>query len=166
MIAIDRQRTRRGLRCVGTVMVRFFSHLLLLAAACLLTSCGTAFHQPWKQALAKPVPAASIEGPWTGYWKSGANGHSGDLRCIVGPAQAGASRDFYYHATWGMGLFRGSFQAQHDVVESGGKATFTASRSIQRHGFFQAQGTITPGEFRATYRAAGDHGEFVLKRPQ
>lgn len=133
--------------------------------AVLLCSCGTAFNKPWQAAVGKPGQAGSIEGPWTGYWKSAVNGHTGNLRCIVGPEEGG-SRPFHYHATWGKGLFRGSFQAQHDVKATGEKTTFTAKRTIGQHGFFQAEGTITPSDFSATYRAAGDHGTFELKRPK
>ena len=140
------------------------SFLVVLVTAFLLTSCGTSFNKPWHAAVAKPVPTNSIEGPWLGFWKSAASGHSGALRCIVGPAQGG-SREFYYHATWG-GVFRAGFQTLHEVKETAGTTAFTAKRSIERHGFFQAECKITPTESNATYRAAGDHGVFELRRPK
>jgi hypothetical protein len=141
-----------------------FSTLLLPLIALLLSSCGTAFQKPWQAAIAKPTPNNSIEGPWEGYWKSTVSGHTGRLRCLVSSEHAG-QRDFYYHATWGHGLFRGSFKAAHAVSDKTGQTRFTASRDIDRHGFFQAEGYLTPTQFSATYQAAGDRGVFELKRP-
>lgn len=87
------------------------------------------------------------------------------MRCIVGP-ERGGTRDFYYHATWGK-VFRGAFKSEHEVSrQKDGETRFTARRNIQQHGFFQAEGAITPAEFNATYKAAGDHGVFELKRPE
>lgn len=139
----------------------FCSRLLTLLALVLLSSCGTGFHRQWEQAQ---VPATSIEGRWQGTWTSSFNGHSGKLLCLVGPEKPGHTREFRYFATWAK-IFRGSFNAVHDVTEKGGATTFKARHDIGKRGTFNAEGTVTPTEFRATYKAAGDHGVFVLKRP-
>ena len=137
------------------------SHFFTLLALVLLSSCGAGFHRQWEQAS---VPTHSIEGRWQGTWTSSFNGHTGKLLCLVGPEKPGHTREFHYFATWGK-IFRGSFNAVHDVTEKNGVTTFKARHDIGKRGTFNAEGTITPTEFQATYKAAGDHGVFVLKRP-
>lgn len=145
---------------------RFFKSLFLpVLASLLLSSCGMGFQKKWNEASAKPVPTNSIEGRWEGTWLSSFNGHTGKLLCVVGPENPGNTRDFYYFATWGK-IFRGSFHAVHEVSEHNGVTTIKASHDIGKRGTFRAEGTITPTEFKATYRAAGDNGNLVLKRPQ
>jgi hypothetical protein len=144
------------------MITRLFSILLPALTTMLLSSCGTGFQKEWEQASAS---SKSIEGRWEGSWLSGANGHTGKLRCVVGPEQTGDTREFHYFATWGK-VFRGSFNAVHEVTEKSGVTAFKAKHDIGTRGTFHAEGTITPNEFHATYRAAGDHGTFVMKRPQ
>jgi len=143
-------------------LARCIALFLLTVATLLLTSCGTGFQKTWEAANAQPK---SIEGRWEGSWLSGANGHTGKLRCVVGPEQNGGTREFHYFATWGK-VFRGSFNAVHEVTEKGGATAFKAKHDIGKRGTFHAEGTITPNDFHASYRAAGDHGTFVMKRPQ
>ena len=45
-------------------------------------------------------------------------------------------------------------------------SAFTADGDLGSYGKFKAVGTIKDGEFKATYNAVGDHGEFEMKRPQ
>ena len=146
-------------------MIRSLSCLsLFLAAALGLSSCSSGFNQQWAAAMAKPIPAHSIEGPWQGTWLSKGNGHHGELRCVVGPESHG-ERTFFYHATWG-GVFSGNFKAPHHVSQLGPTTAFTADSDLGSYGKFKAVGTIKDGEFKATYNAVGDHGEFEMKRPQ
>jgi hypothetical protein len=63
-----------------------------------------------------------------------------------------------------------TFKARHDIGKRGTTSASEARHRQARHdigkrGTFNAEGTITPTEFHATYKAAGDHGVFVLKRP-
>ena len=143
-------------------MTRPLSFLLSVVALSLLSSCGTGFHKAWSDAPAHPQ---SIEGRWEGCWTSGFNGHTGKLRCVVGAEQPGHTREFFYYATWGK-VFRGSFHAVHEVAAHDGVTAFTAKHDIGKRGTFHAEGTVTSSDFQATYRAAGDHGTFVMKRPQ
>lgn len=143
-------------------MIRFLLSALVIAV---LPSCSMGFRTQWQAAVAQSRPASSIDGPWEGTWLSGFNGHTGKLSCVVGPEKADHTREFFYHATWGK-LFSGSFRAVHEVSQSGGVTHFTAKHDIGKRGTFHAEGTISGSEFKATYKAAGDHGTFVMKRPQ
>lgn len=144
---------------------RLCSLVLLLAGAFMLSSCGSHFNRAWKTATTSPIPANSIEGPWTGSWLSHGNGHHGELRCVIEPdTKSNGDRIFLYHAIWG-GVLSGDFESVHHVKQQGGNATFTADSHLGIYGQFHAEGTIKNGHFKASYKAAGDHGVFEMKRP-
>ncbi len=139
--------------------------VLLLAVASALSSCGSSFNQAWKAATAAPIPANSIEGPWIGSWLSHDNGHNGELRCVIQPDTKGnGDRTFLYRAIWG-GVLSGNFVSVHHVKQNGANATFTADSHLGIYGQFHAEGTIKDGRFKASFKAAGDHGVFEMKRP-
>ncbi len=141
--------------------------LTTLAVLCFaITSCSTSFEKNWRAALAKPVPTKGVEGPWQGTWLSHGNGHHGQLRCVVGPAlDAKGTHSFQYHATWAH-LLSGTFTAPHVVVPQGDAAGFKGSHKLGKLGMFDYDGTVKGSEFIATYKAAGDHGVFEMKRPK
>jgi len=143
--------------------LRPLSLVLMLACTFALSSCSTSFNRAWDTAIAKPGHAGTVEGPWIGTWLSHDNGHHGELRCVVGPDTKG-DRTFLYHAVWG-GVLSGHFESVHHVKVKGSTATFTADSHLGIYGQFHAEGTIKGGQFKATYKAAGDHGVFEMKRP-
>jgi hypothetical protein len=145
-------------------MTRLSSLLLPILAALILSSCGTSFQNEWKNALSQKHHSDSIEGPWQGTWTSSFNGHTGKLRCVIGPEKPDHTREFSYYATWGK-IFSGCFHAVHEVTERNGVTTMHAQHDIGKRGTFHAEGTISPTKFSATYRAMGDHGALELKRP-
>src|SRR5437762_12600125 len=73
--------------------------LAVLFLTCLLAGCATAFHREWKAAIAEPIPADDINGPWQGTWASEVSGHHGALRCVVARQSPGQYR-FHYYATY------------------------------------------------------------------
>ena len=157
----------RAVRYVALCMTTFrsCSLFLLLAGAFVLSSCGSHFNKAWKTATTGPIANNSIEGPWVGSWLSRGNGHHGELKCVVQPDTRGnGDHTFLYHATW-AGALSGNFESVHHVKQHGGEASFTADSHLGVYGQFHAEGTIKNGQFKATYRAAGDHGIFEMKRP-
>ena len=138
---------------------------LLLLVACLLSSCSTAFKCEWKTATALG-PQSGIEGAWQGTWLSSANGHHGNLRCIVGPKKnVQGDREFHYHATW-AGLVGGAYRATHRVNVSKGASTFTGEHQMPRWagGRYVYGGTIEGDAFNACYECSKDKGTFQMQR--
>jgi hypothetical protein len=153
----------------------------LFFAACVLSSasCSTKFNGEWKRSTADFAqhPAKDMTGPWIGYWRSDFNGHTGELRCIVSPVVAEATKPgaakkpgepykFHYHAVF-MKFLSAGYTVTHQVVRSGNGYTFTGEQSLfgKGAGLYHYDGHATPGEFHATYRSEGDHGVFEMKRP-
>ena len=136
---------------------------------CLLASCGS-FHSEWKQATAatRSLPKDSVEGPWTGTWKSEATGHVGRLRCVVGPAEnREGDHVFRYHASWGR-VFAASFTARHRVEPSAEGTRFSGSHEMPAWvgGTYRYDGVVKGDAFSATYRSSKDHGAFEMRRPR
>ena len=150
-------------------MHRFFNIILGFSFAFLLSSCSIRFNHEWKQALAAQSgkTPSDITGLWSGSWKSDANGHSGDLRCIVTPidAQSGACR-FHYHATW-MKTLSTTYDVTHVVKRTGDGFVFSGDQELSGagSGLYHYEGRATPMEFRSTFRSVSDHGVFEMKRP-
>jgi hypothetical protein len=149
-------------RFASIPMMRF---LILSFACCLLASCSTAFKREWKVATARSA-TSEIEGAWQGTWISTANGHHGNLRCIVGPKKSPqGDREFHYHATW-AGLVGGAYRATHRVLDSKGVATFTGEHLMPRWagGRYVYDGTIKGDAFNASYECSKDKGTFQMQR--
>lgn len=142
--------------------------LVLVIFPLLLASCSTRFHRDWKNALlSKPLPAGSIQGPWEGAWFSETTGHTGKLRCIVGPEKnKDGDRSFTYRANWAR-ILSGAFRADHRVKPQGSGFTFEGQQVLAEWagGKYTYQGAIQNGEFKATYRCAKDRGTFEMRRP-
>lgn len=139
--------------------------LPLLLISCLLASCSTAFKREWKTAL-KEGPKPGIEGAWQGTWLSAANGHHGNLRCVVGPAKnAQGDHEFHYHATWAS-LIGGAYRAIHNVKAGKGSSTFSGSHDMPKWagGRYTYAGTVKGDSFNACYQCAKDRGTFQMKR--
>jgi hypothetical protein len=138
---------------------------LTLLVACLLSSCSTAFKREWKTATALG-PQSGIEGAWQGTWLSSANGHHGNLRCIVGPKKnVQGDHEFHYHATW-AGLVGGAYRATHRMNVSKGASTFTGEHQMPRWagGRYVYGGTIQGDAFNACYECSKDKGTFQMQR--
>lgn len=139
----------------------------------LLSSCaGAKFNRDWNQAVAAYESGEGgknpVSGPWTGTWLSHVNGHTGDLRCLVSPAESADSNtyEFRYHATW-QKILSGGFTAEYDV-EKQGRSGFLVKgeKDLGPFGGFQHEGRIKGDTFDSTYASdMGDHGVFELKRP-
>lgn len=131
-----------------------------------LTGCSsTAFNREWKRAGAQPTPARDISGRWAGAWRSDANQHRGDLRCIVTPLTPEQYR-FYYNATFWK-IFNGSYTITQQVqrVDHTFKMRGGADLGTIYGGYYTYEGEATPTNFFSTYRSKHDHGVFRMTRP-
>jgi hypothetical protein len=134
-----------------------------------LASCSTTYNREWKTATASgsSVQIKDVSGPWKGIWRSEANGHSGELRCIISP-QAGTpgAYRFHYHATF-MGTLSATYDVTHLVKQTKNGFVFAGDQKLTGlgGGMYHYEGGGTLKEFRATYRSSSDHGVFEMKRP-
>lgn len=138
--------------------------LTCLLFALALTGCS-GFNTEYKQIVASPPPAGTIEGAWEGRWQS-QSGHGGDkLRAILtknGPDTYMAR----FHATyWGI------FQADQETLlrvtgTSPVRAKGESDLGYLKGGTYRYEATITPEKFDATYKSDEDHGVFEMTRPK
>jgi len=137
-------------------------HAVLALLLTLLSSCGSDFRSAWKKA---PV-TAGVAGKWQGTWLSEANGHHGDLRCVVSGPKGEQSYQFFYHATW-KSILSGSYKAMHNVrQQKDGRYLFKGEHKMPdwAGGLYHYTGTIKGDDFNASYESAMDRGTFTMKR--
>ncbi len=147
-------------------MKRFLCFLITLASLS-LSGCG--FNHEYKKALAA-YEAGRYEapaGPWAGEWTTTTNGHSGDLRAIVTPAEnEPGSYDFRYHATWAK-ILSGGYKVRFPVEKRGSHYVVDGEQNLGFFGTFGHKATIDSDSFDATYsNDKGDLGNFSLRRPR
>jgi len=144
------------------------SLLLLTLTGLFLTSC-VGFEREWKQSVAdyRSGKIASPAGPWTGTWATGTNGHTGNLRAIVKPAdKAPGEYDFRYHATWAK-VLSGAYTVRFPVKKKGGVYRADGEKDLGLFGSFGHKATISRDSFEATYsNDKGDLGTFSMERPE
>ena len=138
----------------------------------MLPSCSSDFRKVWKRDIGPaPPPANGVAGKWEGTWLSAANGHHGNLRCVVsGPHEEGkffakGDHTFFYHATW-MKILSGSYKAVHNVQKKSDGYVFKGDHQMPdwAGGRYHYAGTIKGDNFSATYKSSLDHGTFTMKR--
>ncbi|MSU58222.1 MAG: hypothetical protein EXS35_08585 [Pedosphaera sp.] len=149
------------------VLVRILRSRRFIAGCCALLLCGcSTFNRDWQRAAAQPAPPDSIAGRWEGRWVSEANGHSGDLRCLMTPA----TNDVYharFRATYARVLKFGytvplAVQPHFDGWEFNGEANLGKLAG----GIYYYEGRASLTNFTSTYRSKYDHGVFELARPK
>lgn len=135
-----------------------------MAAAMLVCGCSS-FHRQWDAAVAQPLPAHDISGPWEGSWRSGKNNHRGRLRCVMTPAGTNLYQA-HFHATFWK-IFRAAYEVPLEVRREGGTFRFTGQSDLGLlgGGIYTYEGTATPAEFSSSYRSKHDHGRFEMRRP-
>jgi hypothetical protein len=133
--------------------------------AVMLWLCGCSFNKEWKAAVSSPVPANSIEGPWTGEWRSDRNGHHGALRCIVAKNPDATYRARFRATYWKIARF--TYTATLNGVETNGVTALKGEANLGKLvGVYKYDGSATPEEFRSTYSSKHDKGEFQMARPE
>ncbi len=142
--------------------------LLLPLCALFLVGCGS-FERQWKRSVAEYKAGETVApaGPWVGTWTTTTNGHTGNLRAIVTPAEDKPGEyDFRYHATWAR-ILSGSYKVRFPVRRSGGVHRIDGDQKLGIFGKFRHRATISKNRFEATYsNDKGDLGAFEMKRPE
>jgi hypothetical protein len=137
-----------------------------LGVLALIVSTGcSSFHKEWKAATKAPVPANSIDGPWTGEWRSERNGHHGKLRCVMTKTS-----DTTYRAHFRANFFkicRFTYAATLTGRETNGVVALQGEANLGKlaGGVYKYEGRVTPTEFQSTYASKHDHGNYQMSRP-
>jgi hypothetical protein len=141
------------------------NNIALAAFLLLLTGCSTTFNREYKSALAEPIPASDISGPWEGHWLSDKNGHTGKLRAVLRPISP-STYDAHFHATFWK-IFRTSYRVPLEVEQDNGRTVLHGEQNLGRlsGGIYTYEGEATPSIFFSTYTSKYDHGTFEMKRP-
>jgi hypothetical protein len=134
---------------------------LLLCAV----GAGCSFNRDWKRAAGAPIGTNEIRGAWIGHWRSDANSHYGQLRCILTPHSTDSYMARFRARFWK--IFAASYAVPLTVTTTNDGYTFKGSANLGAlgGGLYTYEGSITPGSFQSTYRSKHDHGTFLLRRP-
>ncbi|MCD6051016.1 MAG: hypothetical protein K0Q55_2419 [Verrucomicrobia bacterium] len=144
------------------ISARILALTLLVA---LLSGC-TSFEREWRHArLEPPAAGQSLAGPWQGTWLSGANGHTGELRCIVTQKQTD-EYEFWFKATYWK-IFRARYLVTMPVEKTAEGWTFKGQENLGplAGGIYSYTGSVNGTNLNATYSCKFDHGIFKLSRP-
>jgi hypothetical protein len=139
--------------------------LAMVAAGAILVGCSS-FRDEFVTAAAQPPSPGSLEGAWTGTWKSDVSDHGGKLDALVtrtGPSEYHVRYRAEYKVLWTMTF-------EHETVLRGhfSGATFHFEGDADLgwlYGTYQYSGYMTGQEFFSTYRTSGDEGVYHLQRP-
>jgi predicted small secreted protein len=137
----------------------------LLLTTMLLAGCST-YNRDWQHAADSTTPPGSVEGAWIGDWKSEANSHHGELKCIMTHATNSVYRA-RFRATYGKMLrysYAATLQMQpHDIgYEFDGEANLGKLAG----GRYYYEGRATATNIVSSYKSKYDHGIFELHRPR
>jgi hypothetical protein len=145
-------------------IMRALSIGLGVMALVLSTGCSS-FHKEWKVATKSPVPANSIDGPWTGEWRSERNGHHGTLRCVMTKTSDTTYRA-HFRAHF-FKIFRYTYAATLTGCETNGAVALQGEADLGKlaGGVYKYDGRVTSIEFRSTYTSKHDHGNYQMSRP-
>jgi hypothetical protein len=139
--------------------------LVTVTAAWFATGCST-FNREWENAASLPNQGA--QGRWVGTWKSEANGHTDDLRCILRQTGEGKYQaHFYAHYKRGI-RFSVGYHVHLEGQESSGVLKFHGDENLHWYagGIYHYEGTADAANFTSTYSCKYDHGTFQMSRPK
>lgn len=122
------------------------------------------FNHNWKEAGRQPEPTDELLGRWQGTCSSDANGHNGQLRCIVTKKDDGTF-EAQFHAKYRKVLTFG-YTVPLTAKREGKTLTFKGEANLGRlaGGVYHYDGEADGTNFFSTYRCKCDHGTFQMKR--
>jgi len=137
----------------------------LLLGAILLSGGCTTFGHAWAKAAKEPVTTNSLLGCWEGTWLSEANGHNGNLRCVVTLKNDG-TYSARFHAIYKKVLGFG-YTVPLKAAETNGMFQFSGEADLGwwAGGVYHYEGHAQDTNFFSTYRCKYDHGTFQMTRP-
>jgi hypothetical protein len=141
----------------------------LFALIATWTAGCSSFERAWREAEHQPRATNSIAGPWKGTWRSEANGHNDQLRCILTPLTNGiyAAR---FHARYKKVIpftFSYTVPLTATNASSSEKVPFRGSANLGWYagGIYSYEGTASLTNFFSTYDSKYDRGTFQMTRP-
>jgi hypothetical protein len=107
-----------------------------------------------------------VTGRWIGHWRSDANGHHGQLRCILTQHSTNAYMARFRARFWG--IFAAGYAVPLTFTATNGHHVFEGKANLGAlgGGVYTHNGSVTPLAMESTYNSKHDHGTFVLRRPQ
>ena len=133
----------------------------------LCVGAGCTFSRDWTKAGTYPVSTNDVSGRWIGHWRSDANGHHGQLRCILTQHSNDAYMARFRARFWKV--FAAGYSVPLTLTATNGHYTFEGSAKLGALGcwaLYTYDGTVTPLAMESTYDSKRDRGTFVLRRPQ
>lgn len=139
--------------------VRMISHALAA-----LFNSRSAFLEQWRRYETSRVPAQGLAGRWIGEWISEANGHQGELKCVLEPISATRYRAHFY-ASFAR-VFKVGYETDLSLEDSSGRACLRGEADLGAlaGGTYRCEGEVTGNRLECRYRCRYDHGLFHLKR--
>ena len=120
------------------------------------------FEHAWRSYIPNDPPVP-FEGRWRGEWVSAANGHHGDLKCLLTQPSPGVF-EASFKATYASFLsvaYRVMLKADH--VGTGYYLKGEADLGMLAGGIYSYEGELSEFKFECHYRCKYDRGVFHLK---
>ena len=139
--------------------LRMLSHALAA-----LFNSRSAFLQQWRYYENQPGETPGIAGRWVGEWISEANGHHGELKCVLEPLSPLVYRAHFY-ATFGK-IFRVGYATDLAVEQTGDRLCLKGEEDLGAlaGGIYRCDGEVVGNGLQCRYSCKYDHGIFRLKR--
>jgi len=138
--------------------VRSVAHTL----AALTSNCAE-FSRLWRDAE-RQTRASGLSGGWVGEWISEANGHRGQLQCVLSETGSKKYRASF-HATYSK-VLRVCYTVELRGSTIGSQTQLEGETDLGRlaGGIYHYSGTAGEGQFQCQYRCSYDHGTFRLRK--
>lgn len=138
-----------------------FACALLLGLMLPVNGCSS-FNRKWK-AAADQGNFNRTASRWEGSWRSGKNGHHGQLRCLLTPESSTNSRAHFKATYWK--IFRATYQVEFTGELRDGVWQFSGTEDLGwfAGGVYSYEGRVSPTNFFSTYKCKYDHGTFEMK---
>ena len=135
------------------------------ALTLLFLASGCTFNHDWKQATRQSSPAAGLEGPWEGSWKSDVDGHSGRLRSLI-RKKTDALYEARFHANYRK-ILTFNYTVLLTTERTHGAFQFHGAANLGWYagGVYKYEGHADATNFFSTYSSKYDRGTFELRRP-
>ena len=139
--------------------VRMLAHALAA-----LFNSRAAFLKQWRACPTLQAGSQGVAGRWVGEWLSEANGHRGDLKCVLQSAGPNLFRAHFY-ASFAK-LFRVGYATELKTEQTNGRTLLTGEENIGflAGGVYRCEGEVNGNELHCRYSCKYDHGIFRLKR--
>lgn len=143
----------------STGIFRGFSHVLAA-----IFNNRSEFERAWQTYRPAPNAAQSVQGRWLGEWVSQANGHHGELKCLLSRISENQLDGIFLASFWRF--LRVGYGVRLSVTKAGNafKLKGESDLGTLAGGIYTYEGEVNLTEFNCTYRCKYDHGLFRLKR--